>query len=169
MASLAVRRANTAAADTASKKQYCAITIIFSCEYIMANKSRRVSRRTRRKVKHLKKSRGGRRSRGGRHPRRRRRSRGRRAVKRTHRHRRRQGGKRRKTQRGGSAEAAHNIHLDKIGSLLDLDTSMITLSDDQIHSYVSAGSEPLGIDGILDTGKRYKVRRPIQCVQSHLE
>jgi len=142
-----------ALAVTASKESYYDITIIFSREYIMANKSkRRTRRRNDKNRKRVRKSR-----------------RYVRAVKSTRRHRvRRRITRRRRMQRGG-AEVTGNIGYKGIGSLLDVPTSMITLDDHDIRSYLSGEEEPLGVQNILHQGKKHKVQRPIQCLKSQLK
>lgn len=119
----------------------------------MANKSKRqTKRRNDKKRKRVRKSR-----------------RYARSTKPTRRHRvRRRVTRRRRMQRGG-AEVTGNIGYKGIGSLLDVPTSMITLDDHDIHSYLSGNEEPLGIQNILHQGKKYKVPRPVQCLKSQLK
>ena len=119
----------------------------------MVTKSkRRTTRRNGKKRKHVRKSR-----------------RYVRSIKSTRRHRvRRRITRRRRVQRGG-AEVTGNIGYKGIGSLLDVPTTMVTLDDEDIRSYLSGEQKPFGIQEILHEGKKYKVSRPIQCLKSQLE
>lgn len=68
-------------------------------------------------------------------------------------------------QRGGSVELVGNVHFDKIGSLLDVPTTLITLTDDDIKHFkdkLSYGVYPA--EPAQTVRRSYRLPNPRQCI-----
>lgn len=72
---------------------------------------------------------------------------------------------RRRLQKGGSAELVGNVHFDKIGSLLDVPTSLITLSNEDVRHFKEKMSlNNLPLEPVQRIRRSYRLPNKQQCM-----
>jgi len=68
-------------------------------------------------------------------------------------------------QKGGSAELVGNVHFDKIGSLLDVPTSLITLSNEDVRHFKEKMSlNNLPLEPVQRIRRSYRLPNKQQCM-----